>query len=357
MLVRAQIPYYIHFIDELQGIDINWQSYSDVVLFSDDVVASYHLQTVLKHLPNPPHVFTFPDGETYKTRETKALLEDYLLELQLGRDILIIALGGGVVLDLIGFLAATYCRGVDVFYLPTSLMAMVDASMGGKTAVNTKHGKNMIGVFHQPIAVYMYMPFLYTLSDRQFLNGLSEVCKHAFILDKELIDWLRLHRERILARDINILQQMLKKSCVIKESVVYQDEFEQGMREILNFGHTIGHALEVVSEYRLLHGEAVAIGMVIESFIAHQLGYLHIEQVNQLIEVLRSFHLPISDSCLRQQDGLLSLIQLDKKTKQQLPHMVILKDLGQCLLIEDNASFPISEHIIRQALCWGSQLC
>lgn len=357
MLVRAHKPYTIHFIDELQGIDINWQVYSHVVVFSDEMVASYHLSSLLKELPSSTPAFTFPAGEMYKTRETKALLEDHLLKLQFGRDSLIIALGGGVVLDLIGFLAATYCRSVDVVYVPTSLMAMVDASIGGKTAVNTAYGKNLIGVFHQPVAVYMYMPFLLTLSDRQFINGLSEVCKHAFILDKKFLQWLNVHRELILIRDINILKQMIVKSCAIKENIVHQDEFEQGVREILNFGHTVGHALEVVSEYRLLHGEAVAIGMVLESYIAHHLGYLEIDQVYELIGVLKSFNLPVSDSCLLEQDSLLNHIQLDKKTKLKLPHMVILNDLGQCLVTDAKATFPISEHIIRQAFSWGSQLC
>jgi 3-dehydroquinate synthase len=176
-------------------------------------------------------------------------------------------------------------------------------------------------------------------------------------LDREFINWLMSRRELILNKDLDILKQMIVKSCAIKESVIFEDEFEQGYREILNFGHTVAHAVELATDYGLLHGEAVAIGMVIESYIAYQMGYLALEQVHHLILILKSFQLPITNVCLEKQECILKHMQSDKKNKQNHPHMVLLTEFGECLNADSKLSFAIPEHMIRQALIWGSQLC
>ncbi|MDA9271809.1 3-dehydroquinate synthase, partial [bacterium] len=201
-----------------------------------------------------------PAGEIHKTRETKQQLEDELLARQYGRDTCLIALGGGVVTDLVGFLAATYCRGLPVIYVPTTLLAMVDASIGGKTGVNTPHGKNLIGTFTQPQAVFMDINTLNTLPENEWHNGMAEMIKHSLIADATIFKLLQQNVEKIIQRDAIFLIDMIHASCLIKKNIVEQDEQEQGLRQLLNFGHTIGHAIETIEHYRLSHGEAVAIG-------------------------------------------------------------------------------------------------
>ena len=220
-------------------------------------------------------LFSFPNGEQHKSRATKEKLEDQLFEKELGRDICVIALGGGVTTDLGGYLAATYCRGVPLVMMPTSLLGMVDASIGGKTGVNTPYGKNLVGSIYQPKKVLIDPATLQSLPLKELRNGIVEMIKHGLILDRDYFTYLNEHADQLLELDLSILEKAIFESCRIKREIVEQDDRESGKRNLLNFGHTVGHALENLTHYSLAHGEAVAIGILVESHLAVQLGHLN----------------------------------------------------------------------------------
>jgi len=232
----------------------------------------------------------FPAGEQYKTRQTKQLLEDRMLRQSLGRDTCIIALGGGVVTDVAGYVAATYCRGIPFVAIPTTLLAMVDASVGGKTGIDVSQGKNLLGCIHQPANVLIDTDTLDTLPDREFRNGIAEMIKHGIIADANHFQYLETHKNSM--RDPVILKTSIIDSLTIKKDIVERDPTETGLRRLLNFGHTIGHALEKLSGYSIAHGEAVAIGMVIEAQISFQKGYLAIACVERIANLISAFGLP-----------------------------------------------------------------
>ncbi len=226
----------------------------------------------------PPHEWatrlSVPPGEQHKTRDSWARLTDALLEQHFGRDSAIIALGGGVVGDLGGFVAATYQRGIPCVQVPTTLLAMLDASVGGKTGVDTPFGKNLIGAFHPPVAVVADPSLLRTLPEAEYRAGMAEAAKHALIADASYLEWMEANAARLLGRDMPTLEHLIRRSVEIKAAVVAEDEREAGPRSMLNAGHTVAHALEVVSGYALLHGEAVALGLVAECEMAEHEGLL-----------------------------------------------------------------------------------
>jgi 3-dehydroquinate synthase len=231
-----------------------------------------------------------PSGESIKSRAIKEKIEDALIERGFGRESCLVAIGGGALLDLIGFVASTYCRGISYVSVPTTLLAMTDASIGGKTGVNVEEAKNWIGAFHHPRKVFIDLMLLKTLPDRHFLYGLSETVKHSIIADSELFAFLESNTEDILIRKSAILQEMVLRSCNIKKSIVEKDPYEkEGYRKILNFGHTIGHAIETLSEYRCSHGQAVIMGMRIEAEIAKQLDFLSHSAVMRFDALLKRF--------------------------------------------------------------------
>jgi 3-dehydroquinate synthase len=213
-----------------------------------------------------------PAGEGAKTRARWRALTDRLLDLGFGRDTVVVALGGGVVGDLAGFVAATFQRGVPVLQVPTSLLAMVDAAVGGKTALNTHHGKNLVGAFHPPIGVLIDPGVAGSLRSSHLRNGLVEALKHGLVADAAYFDWIEAERTRLLARDPAALTELIRRSVEIKAEIVSADEREAGRRAILNAGHTVGHALEAAAGYRLAHGEAVAVGLVVEALLGESLG-------------------------------------------------------------------------------------
>jgi len=217
----------------------------------------------------------FPAGEKNKTRETKQKVEDELIGLGINRDGIIIALGGGVTGDIAGFVASTLYRGIGYIQVPTTLLAMVDSSIGGKVAVDHPKGKNLIGSFYQPKLVYIDVETLNTLPKKEILNGLTEIIKHSFVYDKDYLEYLEKNYQNILDLDKNVLIHVIKRSIEIKARVVEKDEKESGLRKILNYGHTIGHAIELLSNFKLTHGEAVALGMYFESKIAVELGIMN----------------------------------------------------------------------------------
>ena len=255
----------------------------------------------------------FPQGEASKTRAEWQRLSDALLSRGAGRDAAIVAVGGGVVGDLAGFVAATYMRGIPVLHVPTTVVAMVDSALGGKTGVDTAEGKNLIGAFHHPAAVVADPRTLLTLSAREFHAGLAEVVKHAVIADAGYFEWLERHAGDIAARRLDLLAVLVRRSVAIKAEVVEADERERGRRAHLNLGHTIGHGIEHASGYRLLHGEAVALGLVAECALASDLGLVGTDTSERVAALLARFDLPVRLTVDLSFDRILQAMGYDKK--------------------------------------------
>lgn len=320
-----------------------------IIIVTDENVGPLYAES-LKNLFKNVDVISIPSGEVFKTRETKVSIEDQLFELGCGRDTCLIALGGGVVLDITGFVAATYCRGIDVIYIPTTLLAMVDASIGGKTGINTPHGKNLLGTFTQPKAVFAAINTLDTLEDSDYLNAFAEIIKHAAIYDHDYFDFIRTNQEALKQRDRKILIETIKNSCEIKAEIVTKDEQERGIRMLLNFGHTIAHALENLSAYSLPHGQAVAIGMIVEAYIAKQMHLLSDTEFNQFRELIVNFDIDLSITFPVTVEKIKQALVLDKKTKNKIPQFVLLERIGKASVINDQYAVSIEDELLDQAL-------
>jgi 3-dehydroquinate synthase len=303
-------------LDELAAFVAGRCGEGVVVVVSDSRVAPLHAPRVLGSLERlgvSAHLWTFPEGEASKTRHTKDALEDRLADLGVGRDGWIVALGGGVVGDLAGFAAATWNRGIAVVQAPTSLLAMVDAAIGGKTAVDVPAGKNLVGAFHPPRGVFADLDTLATLPDDAFRHGLAEVVKTAAIADRSLFRLVERDREGILGRDRAVLERVVLACARRKARIVARDERDAGVRVALNFGHTVGHALERVTEFGMPHGEAVAIGMAIELRLAERrLGFPAAHR-RRTLDLLRSFGLPVTPPGDVPVDEVIAAVGLDKK--------------------------------------------
>lgn len=289
---------------------------------------------------------TIPDGEEYKDLLWVEHIFDELLKAKLDRSSSLIALGGGVIGDITGFAASTYMRGISYIQVPTTLLAQVDSSVGGKTGVNHKLGKNMIGTFWQPRLVWIDVETLKTLKKREFLAGLAEVIKYGVIWDEELFGFLETKKQEILNLDIDALKHVIKRSCEIKAEVVSRDERESGLRSVLNFGHTIGHAIETVTGYtRYLHGEAVAIGMCLEARLSSELNFLEKNKVFRIKALIDSYGLPSempSDIDIRY---ILSSMELDKKAVAGELRFILPETIGRVRIHRG-----VSEKIIRDLL-------
>ena len=287
-----------------------------VALIADaDVLALYRAER-LGRAGWEAEALTFPSGERSKTRETWARLTDGLLDAGYGRDSGIVALGGGVAGDLAGFVAATYLRGVPYVQVPTSLLAMLDASVGGKTGVDTPHGKNLIGAFHPPVAVVSDPRVLRTLPEREYRSGMAEAVKHGLIADAEYFGWMEREVEALRRRDPVALQHLVQRSVEIKARVVSADERETGRRAILNAGHTVAHALEQATGYRLVHGEAVALGLVAETELAGRLGLLEAGVRARTEALLTRLGLPVRVPEPVGPDAVLAAMGSDKKNRE-----------------------------------------
>ncbi len=277
-----------------------------------------------------------PDGEQYKTLQTLNVIFDALLERQFDRKCTLVALGGGVVGDITGFAAACYQRGVDFIQIPTTLLAQVDSSVGGKTGVNHPLGKNMIGAFHQPRCVIADIGVLDTLDDRQLSAGLAEVIKYGLIQDAEFFAWLEENMDRLLAREPAALIHAIHRSCEDKAKVVAADERESGLRAILNMGHTFGHAIETGVGYgRWLHGEAVATGMLMAADLSHRLGWLSAEDVARIDNLIDKACLPTRAPADLECDRFLELMAVDKKVSGGKIHLVLPKAIGEAVVCGD----------------------
>lgn len=292
-------------------------------------------------------LIAFPCGEQYKTRETKAWVEDQLILKGYGRDTCIIAVGGGVVTDLAGFVAATYCRGVALILVPTTLLGIVDAAIGGKTAVNHPKGKNMIGAFYPANETWIDPEVLATLPRTEMQNGLVEMVKHALIHSYEAFQELEGSYSQL--QDYQIQQ-----SCDIKAKIVAQDPTENGMRRLLNFGHTIGHALEVESDYNITHGEAVAIGILAECRIAVEMQLMPKEDLERIHTLLRKIGLPLVIPENISHAAILSALRYDKKAREGKPRFALIEGIGKPLEFNGAYCSYIESIYITRALEWMS---
>lgn len=281
-------------------------------------------------------LFVFPEGEKSKTRETKAFIEDSMLSMGFRRDCAVIALGGGVVTDLSGFLAGTYGRGVPFINYATTLLSAADASVGGKTAVDTPLATNLIGIFNQPKKVYIDIDTWKTLPERQISSGLSETIKHACLGDREMFENLERNIEKVFEFDADTCEYIANKNCEIKYNVVMQDERESGLREILNLGHTVGRAVETVSDYRLLHGEALAIGMVAQIKLGEKLGFISNENAERVIGLYKRAKLPVCIPEYVDKNALVKKLYTDKKVRNGKLRFVFQKEIGDVMAFGDN---------------------
>jgi shikimate kinase/3-dehydroquinate synthase len=312
-----------------------------VAVVSNATVAPLYLDRVTRvlHQAGAQRVISIltEDGEQAKSWVSLDRVFDALLAAHCGRDSVIVALGGGVVGDLAGFAAAVYQRGIPFIQVPTTLLAQVDSSVGGKTAINHPRGKNMIGAFHQPLAVIADVGTLDTLPDRELRAGIAEVIKHGFILDLQFVAWLEENIGKLLARDRAALEHAVRRSCELKAAVVAADERESGLRAILNFGHTFGHAIEAGAGYgEWLHGEAVAAGMVMAAELSERAGTLRREDVERAKALIGRAGLPLRGPKLPL-ERYLELMQVDKKAAGGKMRFILLEGLGRAALHGDLA--------------------
>jgi 3-dehydroquinate synthase len=322
-----------------------------VAIVTNDVVAPLYLSKVKQALAGARIAeIVVPDGEQTKGWQTLNRVFDGLLKAGCGRDTLVVALGGGVVGDLAGFAAAVYQRGVAFVQVPTTLLAQVDSSVGGKTAINHALGKNMIGAFHQPVAVVSDVAVLDTLPDRELRSGLAEVIKHGFALDAAFVDWLEANIEKLLRRDRQALAHAVRRSCELKARIVAADEREAGERALLNFGHTFGHAIEAGAGYGAwLHGEAVAAGMVMASELSALMGDLKKTDVSRVRDLLARAGLPVKGPALAP-ERMLELMAVDKKAAKGKTRFVLLQSIGRAALRGD-----VDEELVRKAIVAAAQ--
>jgi 3-dehydroquinate synthase len=320
---------------------------SQVLVATNEKVAPIYLdkfQAQLKGYNSASIIL--PDGEQYKTLEVLNQIFDSLLEKRYGRNATLIALGGGVVGDMGGFAAACYQRGISFIQIPTTLLAQVDSSVGGKTGVNHPLGKNMIGAFYQPQCVVIDTAVLDTLDDRQFSSGLAEVIKYGLIRDAEFFRWLEDNSDALLARDKAALAFAIERSCINKAEVVAEDETESGVRATLNLGHTFGHAIETGMGYgEYLHGEAVAIGICIAAELSKRLGWLSSEDVVRVVKLINKVKLPINPPKSLSSEQFLKLMSVDKKNVDGQIKLILLKEIGQATL-----PMSVADEMIRSTI-------
>ena len=318
-----------------------------VMIVTNDVVAPLYLEACKNTLKDYQiDEVILPDGEQHKTLSTFEVILSELLAKKHARDSTIVALGGGVIGDMAGFAAACYQRGIPFVQIPTTLLSQVDSSVGGKTAVNHPLGKNMIGAFYQPQAVIIDIECLKTLPAREFAAGMAEVIKYGIIYDKDFFSWLESNIEAIKSLDPTAIVYMLKRCCAIKAEVVALDEKEHGIRALLNLGHTFGHAIEAEQGYgNWLHGEAVAVGMVLAAETSYILGLVDHSDVEQIIDLIEAFDLPLTAPADMQYKHFAEHMQLDKKVLNGQLRLVLPTSVGTSALFDN-----VSEKVLRDVI-------
>lgn len=320
-----------------------------VCIVADSNVAVLYLEEITSLL-TPVFAFctsvVFEAGEGSKNTDTVGQVYEHLIENKFDRKDLLVALGGGVVGDLTGFTAATYLRGIDFVQVPTTLLAQTDSSIGGKTGIDFMQYKNMVGAFYMPKLVYMNISALKTLPSRQFCSGMAEIIKHGFIKDASYTQFIRANSEGIMAQQPDTMEEMIYRSCQIKREVVERDPKEQGERALLNFGHTIGHAIEKLSNFALYHGECVALGMAGAAYISHQMGNLTEEQLKDLEQIMESCGLPVSlEKFTHTPEDVLAVTKLDKKMESGKIKFIILRTFGEAYITRELTDAEILDGI------------
>jgi len=320
---------------------------NSALIVSNETVAPLYMDKVEAALGNLKYeTLVLPDGEEYKNQETLNTIYDCLLSKKFDRNTTLIALGGGVIGDITGFAAASYQRGVHFIQIPTTLLAQVDSSVGGKTGINHPLGKNMIGAFYQPRVVIADTNTLNTLEDRQLSSGIAEVIKYGLIRDTEFLEWQEDYIDHLVERDPDALAYAIERSCRNKAEIVAADERESGQRALLNLGHTFGHAIETGMGYgNWLHGEAVASGMVMAARLSEKLGWITQQDVDRVIDILERAHLPIRAPDKMTADRFIELMSLDKKVIDGVLNLVLLKSIGQGIVTSDYTQDALLEAI------------
>ncbi|MBT5031708.1 MAG: 3-dehydroquinate synthase [Proteobacteria bacterium] len=308
-----------------------------VAIVSNETVAPLYMDALVKALGDRVKIkVLLPDGEQYKTLDTLSRIFDQLLGAQCDRSTLLIALGGGVVGDVAGFAAACYQRGIAFMQVPTTLLAQVDSSVGGKTAVNHPSGKNMIGAFYQPEAVIIDVDTLSSLDDRELRAGLAEVIKYGLIRDEAFFSWLEENIDRLLARDADALVYAIERSCRNKAEVVAADELEHGERALLNLGHTFGHAIETATDYSSwLHGEAIAVGMLMAMVFSERVGLLGQEQRQRAENLIKRAGLPLIPPSELDAQTFVKHMRHDKKVLNGTIRLILMRKIGEAFVSSD----------------------
>ena len=329
---------------------INYSNYiknKDVVIITNKTVADLYLSKVKGSLKRfAVDSYIIPDGERFKNVETLNKIHNFLIKKNYDRQLTIIALGGGVIGDLAGFASDTFLRGVNLIHIPTTLLAQVDSSIGGKTGINHKNGKNLIGSFKHPNAIIIDTFLLSTLPKRQFISGLAEVIKYGVISNKPFLNWLNKNKDRILSYNSTDLLKIVSVSVQEKINIVKRDEKENNIRAFLNFGHTLGHAIESTKNYKgILHGEAISIGMVFASAISVEKSTLTISDFNLITETIQNLKLPISLPKKLSMNRIINHLNFDKKKKEGKNNFVLLKSIGKCYITDRLTSSFIQKMI------------
>lgn len=324
-----------------------------LVIITDHIVKKKYgipLQNKLKKSNYNCILLSFPAGEKYKNILTKQAIENAMFKQNCDRNTIILALGGGVVGDIAGYIAATYMRGISYIQIPTTFLAMIDSSVGGKTGINNNFGKNLIGCIYQPTAVIIDTSFLKTLSKRHKINGMVEAIKIFLTYDAKYFQYICKNIEKIFSDDKKILHSVLKRALSLKALTISRDENEKGERCLLNFGHTIGHALEKLSNYTLLHGKAVAYGILVEATLSHLLGLLkheHLAKIHSLMDELKIYGRDLKKYNFR---SLVNFTKRDKKSFAGETHYVLLQKIGAAYVKKNKYSHRVPDSLVLQAL-------
>lgn len=318
-----------------------------ICIVTETNVAAIYLRELTQLLSNNCKFvtsFIFKSGEKNKTLKNVQGVYEHLILNHFDRNDILIALGGGVTGDLTGYAASTYMRGIDFVQIPTTLLSQVDSSIGGKTGVDFKQFKNMVGAFHHPRLVYINVQTLKTLPAREFSSGMAEVIKHGMIMDFEYYAWLEENKNKIINLDNSTLKEMIYKSCFIKKTVVEEDPFEKGLRAILNFGHTIGHAIEKYKKFTLLHGECVSLGIVAALRLSYDKGSVSYNELSSAIKLLKFFNLPTYDKKLNV-EKISTFTLSDKKMDSGIIKFILLKSMGNAIIDKSVSSADIKSLI------------
>lgn len=319
------------------------------VVTDENVVAAGHLASLIGKR-RIPHFVIQPAGEVSKKIDTAIAIVEAMEKVYLGRDTVLIALGGGTVGDIAGFAAAIFKRGIPVVHVPTTTVAQADSAIGGKTGVDSSISKNAFGAFWHPAAVYIDVATLATLDERQYRAGLVESVKHGLIASGEYFKFLESHLDAILARQTDVLEEVARYNCTIKGRVVEEDPYERNKRRILNYGHTVGHAVEAASDYKLLHGEAVAVGIVAAGLIEIELGFSEPGRLDRVRSILEKLRVPVKLPRNLVEDKMIDAMKRDKKAVDRWPRFVLLDKIGQVHCEDGQYAVQVSREVVEKVL-------